>query len=159
VKGKLTGRGILIWLGGFFGVIVAVNVVFIWTSIATYRGEDEQKPYLQGIEFNHTLERRAEQAKLGWTSHIAAQRLASGAVEVIVTLKDASGAPQSVSGLYGELRHPADENRDRALHLVERAKGEYLAQLSGVKAGAWDVMISTPSKDLPFEASERLWVR
>jgi nitrogen fixation protein FixH len=159
VKGKLTGRGILLWLGGFFGFIIVVNVVFIWTSIATYRGEDEQKPYLQGIEFNRTLERRAEQAKLGWTSHIAARRRPSGAVQVTVSLRNASGAPQSVSGLNGELRHPADENRDRALHLVERGKGEYQAQLSGVGAGAWDVMISTPHKDLPFEASERLWVR
>ena len=159
MKGKLTGRGILLWLAGFFGVIIAVNVVFIWTSIATYRGEDEQKPYLQGIEYNQTLERRAEQARLGWTSHIAAQRLPSGVVQVTVLLKDASGVPQSVSSLRGELRHPADENRDRPLQLIERGKGEYQAQLSGVGAGAWDVMISTPAKDIPFEASERLWVR
>lgn len=159
MKRRLTGKGILLWLGGFFGVVIAVNVTFIWASIATYRGEDEQRPYLQGIEFNHTLERRAEQARLGWTSHIAAQRLASGVLQVTVTLKDASGAPQSVSSLDGELRHPADENRDRALHLVARGKGEYEAKLSGVGSGAWDVVISTPAKELPFEASERLWVR
>src|SRR5207244_4013009 len=95
VNGKLTGRGILLWLGGFFGIVIAVKAGFIWASIATYRGEDEQKPYLQGIEYNHTLERRAEQARLGWTSHIAAQRLPSGAIQVTVMLKDASGAPQT----------------------------------------------------------------
>jgi nitrogen fixation protein FixH len=159
VKSKITGRGILLWLGGFFGVVIAVNVAFIWASIATFRGEDEQKPYLQGIEFNHTLERRAEQAKLGWTSHIAAQRLASGVLQVTVMLKDASGAPQSVSNLYGELRHPADENRDRTLRLVEDGKGTYEARISSVGAGAWDVVISTPPGNVPFEASERLWVR
>jgi nitrogen fixation protein FixH len=148
-----------LWLGGFFGVIVAVNVAFIWASIATYRGEDEQRPYLQGIEFNHTLERRAAQARLGWTSHIAVQRLASGALQVTVTLRNAAGVPQSVSSLNGELRHPADENRDRMLRLVEHGKGNYEARLSGIGAGAWDVVVSTPQRDIPFEASERLWVR
>lgn len=159
MKSKLTGRGVLLWLTGFFGVIFAVNVAFIWVGLATYRGEDEQKPYLQGIEFNHTLERRAEQAKLGWTSHIAVERLPSGTVQVTVALKDAAGAPQSVAGLEGELRHPADETRDRTLRLVERRKGEYQASLAGISAGSWNVLISTPEGAVPFEASERLWVR
>jgi nitrogen fixation protein FixH len=159
VKSKLTGRLILLWLAGFFGVIIAVNAGFIWTSVATYRGEDEQRPYLQGVEFNQTLRRRAQQAKLGWVSQIVAKRLPSGAVQVTVMLKNATGAPQSVARLDGELRHPADENRDRTMHFVERSEGDYQAQLSGVSAGAWDIVISTPADAVPFEASERLWVR
>jgi len=159
VISKLTGRGVLLWVAGFFGVVIAVNVTFVWVGVTTYRGEDEQKPYLQGIEFNHTLERRAEQAKLGWISHIAAERLPSGAVRVTVSLKNAAGAPQSVQELDGELRHPADETRDHPLHLLEHRKGEYQASISDVSAGTWDVVVSTPSEALPFEASERLWVR
>jgi nitrogen fixation protein FixH len=155
----LTGRVILLWLAGFFGVVIAVDAGFIWASVATYRGEDEQKPYLQGIEYNRTLDRRAEQARLGWTSHIEARRLPSGAVDLVVTLRNAAGAPQSVARLDGELRHPADETRDHPLHLVERRKGEYGAQLSGVSPGAWDVVVSTPQGAVPFEASERLWLR
>lgn len=159
MRSKLTGRGVLLWLAGFFGVITAVNVAFIWVGVVTYRGEDEQKPYLQGIEFNHTLERRAEQAKLGWISHVAVDRLQSGVVQITVALRDSTGAPQSVGALDGELRHPADENRDHALHFVEHEKGEYQASVSGISAGVWDVVISTPAQAVPFEESERLWVR
>jgi nitrogen fixation protein FixH len=159
MRKHLTGRGILLWLGAFFGVIFLVDAAFIWVSVSTYRGEDEQRPYLQGIAFNRTLERRAEQARLGWVSHISAERLPSGAVQLMVTLKDASGAPQSVPRLDGELRHPADETRDHPLHLTEHRKGEYEAKLGGVSPGAWDVVVSTPAGAIPFEASERLWLR
>ncbi|MBV8979002.1 MAG: FixH family protein [Alphaproteobacteria bacterium] len=155
----LTGRAILLWLAAFFGVIVSVNAGFIWASVSTYRGEDEQKPYLQGVGYNRTLDRRAAQAKLGWVSHIEARRLASGAVRLVVTLRDRAGGPQSVAELDVELRHPADETRDHSLKLVERRKGEYVAQLSGVSGGAWDVVVSTPAGGPPFEASERLWLR
>ncbi|HEY1878254.1 MAG TPA: FixH family protein, partial [Rhizomicrobium sp.] len=66
MTGRLTGRGVLIWLFGFFAVIFAMNIYFIMVSSRTFRGEDEQKPYLQGVEFNQTLARRAEQESLGW---------------------------------------------------------------------------------------------
>ncbi len=33
MTGMLTGRGVLIWLFGFFGVIFAMNAYFIMVSI------------------------------------------------------------------------------------------------------------------------------
>ena len=58
---KLTGRGVLLILAGFFGVIILTNAIFITAAVRTFRGEDEAKPYLQGVEYNRTLVRRAEQ--------------------------------------------------------------------------------------------------
>jgi len=155
---ELTGRDVLVWLSVFFLCIIAVNVYFVVVSVATFRGEDEQKPYLQGIEYNQTLARRDVQAKLGWTANIAADRLASGHVRVDITLKQANGAPSTVEKLVGELRHPSDENRDHQLHLVQVRNGEYIADVSGVSAGAWDVIVSTTASETPFEATRRLWV-
>ena len=127
--------------------------------MATFRGEDEQKPYLQGIEFSRTLERRAQQERQGWSATIDAERLVSGAVRVAVTLKQKDGVPKSHATLIGALRHPADETRDRPLKLVEMGNGEYRAELSGVSPGAWDVVITTPGNATPFEVSRRVWVR
>lgn len=158
MTGKLTGGGVLLWLIGFFGVIIAINVYFITASVITFRGEDEQKPYLQGIEYNQTLERRAEQEKLNWNATISASRLKSGAVRVTVTIADARGLPQTRVKLSGELRHPADENRDHAIVLHEAGGGRYETDVRGVAPGAWDVIVESASRSRPFEAIRRLWI-
>jgi nitrogen fixation protein FixH len=158
MKRELTGRGVLLWLIGFFVVIIAVNAGFIFLSVDTFRGEDEQKPYLQGIEFNQTLARRAAQARLGWRAEISAIRLASGIIRVAVSLRDSGGAPHTLAAASAELRHPSDENRDRRLALTQIAPGRYVADADGVPSGAWDVVITGRALDAPFEASRRLWV-
>ena len=154
----LTARGVLLWMLALFIPVIAVNVYFIVLSVTTFRGEDEQRPYLQGIEYNDTLERRAVQEKLGWNATISASRLPHGKVQIAVALKQANGAPETAVTLHGELRHPADENRDRTLKLREVGGGLYEADLSGVRPGAWDVIVSTAAHDAPFEASRRVWV-
>ena len=68
----LTGRGVLLCLAGFFGLIFVTNAIFITEAVKTFRGEDEQLPYLQGVAYNQTLEHRAQQARLGWQASIAA---------------------------------------------------------------------------------------
>jgi len=156
---ELTGRNVLFLLIASFAVVFAVNIYFIVISVKTFSGEDEQEPYLQGVEYNQTLLRRTEQKKFGWNASIGATRLPSGMVRVAVTLKRADGSPETNVSLTGELRHPTDETRDQSLRLHEASSGEYVAELSGVKAGAWDVIVTTPARQsTPFEASRRLWV-
>lgn len=154
---KLTGRGVLIWLLAFFGVIVAVDGYFIIASVATYRGEDEQKPYLQGVEYNATLARRAAQRRNGWTARITLGRHGAGAC-IDVVLTDRKGRPEDIAGLTGELRHPSDENRDRPLRFQALGQGRYEARIDGVTRGAWDVLIASNSPMAAFEASRRLWL-
>ena len=70
-------------LAGFFGVIFAINVdLHHRLGAAPSAARTKQKPYLQGVEYNQTLARRAEQARLGWRATHRRQRLASGAVRV-----------------------------------------------------------------------------
>jgi len=158
MTGTLTGRGVLIWLCGFFGVIIAMNAYFIAMSIGTFRGEDEQKPYLQGIEYNETLARRAEQERLGWRATVWATRLSNGHVRIAVMLRDRAGHVPSDTALAGVLRHPSDENRDRALRLRPASPGRYEADAGRISSGHWDLVVSTASLKTPFEATRRLWV-
>lgn len=154
---KLTGRSVLLLLAGFFGVIFATNAIFIAAAVRTFRGEDEAKPYLQGVEYNHTLARRAEQARLGWQANMADRRLPSGAVLLTVDVSQPDGkAPKGLS-LTGALRHPADENRDRSLHFAETTPGHFETQLRDLTPGRWELVVSN-SRDKPFQAERRLWV-
>jgi len=155
---ELTGRGVLIYLVAFFGVIFAVNLYFGVVAVTTFRGEDDLKPYQEGIEYNQTLARRAEQEKLGWKAIFSVDRIGADKVHIAVTLKQADGSPEAGSGLLGEIRHPADESRDRTLHLVEVKAGDYEADVTGIGPGAWDLIVKTPENGAPFEASRRMWV-
>lgn len=154
----LTGRGVLVWLGAFFGLILVTNVFFITAAVRTFRGEDEQRPYLQGVSYNRTLAQRAEQVRQGWQASIAADRLASGAVRATVSITNPDGNPMSGVDLAGELRHPADENLDRPLRFREVAPGRYEAQAANVLGGVWDVLVFNQDR-APFRANRRLWLR
>jgi nitrogen fixation protein FixH len=153
----LTGRGVLVWLLGFFGLIIATNAYFITVSVKTFRGEDEQRPYLQGVGYNQTLARRAEQRDIGWRASLAASRLASGTVRITLDLARADGAAETGAVLTGTLRHPADENRDRVFALRQSRPGVYLADLADVSPGEWDIAVGNMG-GAPFEATRRLWI-
>lgn len=153
----LSGRGVLVWLIGFFGLIIATNTVFVTMAVKTFRGEDEQKPYLQGIEYNHTLAERAEQKRLGWNASVTAQRLPGGLVQVETRVAGRDGAVERALALTGEMRHPSDENRDQPLTFHEVAPGLYRAQLRGVAPGLWDIRIASTGRT-PFTAERRTWV-
>lgn len=154
---KLTGRGVLLVLAGFFGVIFATNAIFITAAVRTFRGEDEAKPYLQGVEYNQTLARRAEQTRLGWHASIGDQRLASGMVLITIDVSQPDGkAPRNLV-LRGELRHPADEHRDRDLHFIETMPGHFETAIRDISPGRWEMVVNN-SSDQPFQAERRLWV-
>lgn len=155
----LTSRGVLIWFVCFFGIIFATNAYFITIAVKTFRGEDEHLPYLQGIEYNHTLARRALQKKLGWQALVAVERRADGQARVQVTLRQPNGTAPAPEQLVGELRHPSDENRDRPLQLVSDGGGLYHADLAHVSPGVWDVMLKSAAHDVPFEAVRRVRLR
>jgi nitrogen fixation protein FixH len=155
----LTGRGVLLWLTGFFGLIFATNAAFITVAVKTFRGEDEQLPYLQGVEYNDTLAHRALQKKLGWQATISAVRHPDGSVRVSVSLRQPDGKAPPAERLSDELRHPSDENRDQALHLVSEGGGAYRADLPKVSPGIWDVVVKSDKGDVPFEAIRRVLLK
>ena len=153
----LTGRHVLFWLFAFFGVVILTNSVFITLAVKTLRGEDEEKPYLQGIAFNHTLAERAKQAGLGWQASLAARRLQSGDVVVDLHVYSREHTPLSGLSLVGILRHPVDEHLDCKLSFREVMPGLYQGHADHLKPGNWDVIAKTDA-GAPFEASRRLWV-
>jgi nitrogen fixation protein FixH len=149
---EIKGRHVLIALIVFFGVIIAVNAVFLTQALTTFRGEDERRSYMQGNNYNAVLERRAAQAELGWT---ATSAVTADGVEV--RIRNADGDPVSGLVLDGRLRHPADSTLDLRLTLAETGSGLY-AQSFDVPAGRWTLMVSTPEGP-PFELEQDVWLR
>ena len=153
----LTGRHVLLWLIAFFGVVIITNTVFVTVAVKTLRGEDQEKPYLQGIAFNQILARRAEQAALGRRASLAARRLPSGEVVIDLHVYSRDNVPQPGLKLAGVLRHPVNEHLDQKISFRETLPGLYQGSAERLKSGHWDVVVKSET-GAPFEASRRLWV-
>lgn len=149
---EIKGHHVLIGLLVFFAVIIAVNAVFLTQAIRTFRGEDEPRSYIQGINYNDTLERRDAQAALGWT---AVSTVDAEGVRLEIT--DADG--QGVTGLMmdARLRHPADSSLDIPLTLRGDGPGVYRAPAE-IPPGRWTLVVSTPEGP-PFEMEQEIWLQ
>lgn len=154
---KLTGWHVLMIMLGFFGVIFAVNGVFLYNAINSFPGEDTKKSYLQGLNYNQTLAERTAQAELGWT---AAAGVAGS--ELIFALNDAEGAALSSRRVVAQIRRAASKSGDVELILTYQGEGEYAGDISGLEAGRWDVRISVldmTSEDVVFRADKTVTVK
>lgn len=158
---ELKGWHVLLMLLAFFGITIAVNVVFTTYALSTFSGEDVSKPYLRGLEYNKTLAARAEQAKLKWTASIEVARegVAGAVVTVSITGADgqAVGGLSSVTALF---KRPTDANLDKTVSLEPLGGGQYRGRVADVVAGQWDVVARAGSGDAPsFEAERRVMLK
>ena len=137
----LTARTVLLWLLGFFAVVIAANAVMITLAVSTMPGLETEKPYQAGIGYNAEIENARVQASRRWTvlSHI--DRDAGGRAAVEVEARDATQAPIGGLAVSVRLLRPTDGRADHAISLREREKGTYLGASADVGPGVWDVEI------------------
>ena len=153
-SGKLTGWHVFWIMLGFFGLMFTVNGIFLYHAITSFPGEDVKKSYLQGLDYNSTLEAKAAQEMLGWTA-------AAGLEDktLVFNLVDASGEPVSARLVSVQLRHPGNTAYDEDIVLEPYASGDYVASVSGLPAGRWDArfqVFDQTGEDIVFRASKRI---
>lgn len=139
-KGKLTGRHVLIMVVAFFGVMILANVIFIRAAVRTFPGVSEEKSYVQGLDYNETLKKRAEQSLLGWTAEIVrVERNAdTGAIALRLTKNETALAGLNVTGV---LKRPATDDADQSLIFVAQTDGIYKADIGAFAPGVWDLAL------------------
>lgn len=149
-----TGRHLLYWLLGFFGVMLVANVIFIWLALDTFTGVASKTAYQDGLAYNERLEAAAAQQALGWEG-----RVTQDAQSVVLTLKDAGGAAVRGLTLQVLLQRPTHDGQDQTRVMVEAAPGRYVAPLELPAGGNWDLVISGAAADgTPFETRTRIWI-
>jgi nitrogen fixation protein FixH len=149
----IKGWHVLVGMICFFGVIIAVNTIFIANALRTFPGEETRRSYVQGLEYNDVIEARRAQAELGWT---ASANLTDG--RVLVEVVDPDGAAVTGLRLTGTLQHPADMSQDRELVFTEVRDGVYAAGASDLPEGRWTLAASADG-DTPFALEAGLWHR
>ncbi len=134
----LRGWHVLVSLLMFFGVIIAVNVLFAFAAVGTFPGEDVPHSYLQGLDYNQTLAERRAQAASGWRAIAALRPSADGAL-LEVDLRTRDGAGLANARIDAQMRWPADARRDRSLTFLPLGGGRYVARLGVLAPGDWQV--------------------
>lgn len=138
----LKGWHVLLILLGFFGLMFTVNGIFLYHAITSFPGEDVKKSYVQGLNYNQTLQQRAQQADLGWTAEAG---LENG--QIIFRLHDETGAALPGHVVIGEARRLATMQQDHALVFRARANGDYFADAANLSPGQWEVRIRVFDRD------------
>ncbi|MBN8607533.1 MAG: FixH family protein [Caulobacterales bacterium] len=154
---RIRGWHVLAMMLGFFGFVIAVNVVFATIAVRSFPGEDVRRSYLQGIQYNDTLAQRREQAALGWQANATLLPSADG-VSLEVVLRDREGAPIDGADITGEMQWPTTDSFDRTTTFVARGEGRYVAQLGDLHPGRWRLRARAERNtgSLDFEA-ELTW--
>ncbi len=151
---RFTGRHLLYWLFGFFGVMLIANVIFVWLALDTFTGVTNQNAYQDGLNYNQRLEAAAAQRERGWQGTVSQER-----DRVSLELADAGGRPVRGLALEALFLRPTHEGQDRRVIMTETEPGRYSAPLDLPAAGNWDLIITGYGTDgAPFETRKRLWV-
>lgn len=161
-KGRLTGYHVLFMLLGFFGVMIAVNVLFTVFAVTSFPGEQEEKSYLQGINFNQTLHERERQAELGYSSAIGLEASVSGDARLVALWTDQFENGVTGLSVTAELSRPASAEGQRVLELTALGAGRYEADLnSSLEPGAWHALVTavTPDGERLVARKSLTWIR
>ena len=153
---QLKGWHVLIIMICFFSVMFTANGIFLYHAITSFPGEDVKKSYVQGLDYNRTIEARRNQEELGWSA-------SAGYIDgqLIFQLKDKDGNYVYGHNVEAEIRRDVTVNDDRTLQLTRTASGDYFANIADLEAGQWSVrFVVRPqeSDNIVFKAHKTITV-
>lgn len=129
VSKGFAGRHMAAILFGFFGIVIAVNVLMARLAIGTFGGEVVENSYVASQHFNRWLDEASTEQKLGWSAR--ATRQPDG--RILVAL---AGVPTGTVILTAVARHPLGRLPDRTLAFARSGSGRFLST-SALPAGRW----------------------
>lgn len=153
-------RGIHVLFGvlGFFGVVFAVNGVFLYEALSTYTGVVSKQPYRKGLAYNERIAAEEQQQKLGWAVETRFER-ATG--RLLATIQDGRGSPVTGLKLIGMMGRPSTAELDKHVVLTEQESGVYEAQVGPRPDGRWMVELKAEKGDghVVYRLRRRLWLK
>ena len=150
----ITGRFVLLAMLAFFGVVTAVNGVFIALALSSFSGLSVEGAYQRGLDFNRELATAAAQKARGWRVSLQAKPLPQG-VALSVRMADAAGAPLT-GEVQAELIRPTAKGHDFALTLSQAEAGRYVGVAPLALRGQWIVRVVARSGGEAHVLEERL---
>jgi nitrogen fixation protein FixH len=137
---RLTGWMILLYLVGFFAVVMGVNGVLVYEALSTLSGVDTDSAYQAGRMFEHDVAMAKAQDARGWRVDAKVTPLPGGTKRIDVVARDAGGEPLAGMALSAVFERPIDRRLDRAVAVAEQSPGHYYGNAE-IAPGQWDLVL------------------
>lgn len=134
---EFTGRHAALVFGGFFAVIISVNLVMAISAVRTFPGLEVANTYVASQEFDA---RRAAQEALGWSVHADAR-----GGQVILAITDAQGAPVEAATLSATVGRATQARDDFRPDFV--FDGTAYVAPADLAPGNWNVRLTARAPD------------
>lgn len=153
---EITGKHVLFSIIAFFGVIIATNMVFVTLAVKSFPGEQVEKSYYQGLNYNDSLAEKARQKTKGWHMLLLETPALQGQSFIDVKLLDRAGEPIYNAVVVGALSRPTTDLGQQDINFYPLRDGVYRTEPAVLEAGAWDLELSVRQvKEGPIELSAR----
>lgn len=142
VEKPITGRTVLFWILGFFGVIFAANGAFLYFAYGSFPGTVVDSSYKAGLAFNGEVAAAKAQADRGWQVAAHLDRSSGGAARITVSALEAGGVPVAGVSFVAKLSHPTAAGLDQTVTLNPLEDGRYTGVTPQPLApGNWNMVI------------------
>ncbi len=157
---KLKGIHVFLMLAGFFGVMFAVNGVFVYFALTSFSGVSVDDAYKKGLSYNQEISRLEKQRARGWQTGFSVSTLPDNNVAVSLSVTDKTGqVPDNLSATL-LITRPARQDQDRTLDLTQ-ADGKFTADIQLPESGQWDLLVEVKGGgyNQPYRVEKRIWVK
>ena len=142
-----TGRHMTAVLVGFFGVVIAINMLNAHYASSTFGGEVVENSYVASQDFNRWLAEARSEDKLGW-DEVTTWRPDG---RVVIAVK---GVPRGAV-VKALARHPLGRLPDRALTFDRIGSGRFLSR-QALPDARWDVRLTLAAEGHVWRRQEAL---
>lgn len=150
---KITGKMVLLWMVCFFGVIIAVNSVFMYLALNTWPGLTTEDAYKKGLAYNQTLDAAARQSAMGWVSTVKVEPGTGADKTITINMIGQSNTPLSGLVVTATVERAVGTPETQIIPISENAPGIYSGIFKAPKQGRWITEITATG---PNNASFRM---
>ncbi|WP_319530730.1 FixH family protein [uncultured Cohaesibacter sp.] len=151
---KFTGWHVLMWIGGFFGVMFFANGMFVYYARSTWPGVVEQSPYQASQNYNNTLKEAQAQADRHWQMAMQLKRR-QNEVFLVVEAKDKLGNPLTDLEIEANIGRSVTETFDRQIVMTPQSDGVYQGSIGTLDPGRWRIQLEAlQNKEVKFQTLE-----
>lgn len=156
----ISGKTVLVWLLGFFGVVFTANGIFLYLALGSFPGVAVESSYEAGQAYNQEIAAARAQGILNW--QVSSELVRDGAAggKLTVTAADSKAQPLFGVDILARLKHPAQEKADIDITLRADGGGRYVGSIEDLPAGNWTLLLEiSEDGERRFKSENRVFLK